>query len=232
MLSKNLILAVTLVLILINCVVTYLFDLDAGRWAGLITTLIFCLLLIGRGMGNLKIPGAFSFLLFSDILLFYYENSLANTATFLLRISAYLLLISSVFPEIRHLKSSLFQRFIFLLVFSINLVMLVFLIDMVPAKFGYPYMNVLFYAYGISMLALLIAAISYNNRYSDEPSFFFAAAALFLIFSDITSFIAYYLEFYEFYYPDRIFYILGLAGLVKFARFEGRQRAVAELESL
>ncbi|TRO63993.1 hypothetical protein FGM01_10815 [Christiangramia sabulilitoris] len=180
----------------------------------------------------MKILVAFSFLLFSDILLFFYENSLASSVTFILRIVAYLLLVSTVFPQIRNLKSSLFQRFVFLLVFGVNLVMLVFLVDMIPAKFDYPYMNVLFYAYGITMLALLIAAISYNNRYSDEPSFFFAAAALFLVFSDITSFIAYYLEFYEFYYPDRIFYILGLAGLIKFSRFAGRRRAVPQLESL
>jgi len=43
---------------------------------------------------------------------------------------------------------------------------------------------------------------------------------------------AYYLEFHEFYFPDRFFYILGIAGLVKFASFARSHEAVAELESL
>ncbi|GAA4315867.1 hypothetical protein GCM10023164_12200 [Christiangramia aestuarii] len=171
-------------------------------------------------------------LLLSDTLLFSYEDSLANTATFLLRISAYLMLVFTVLPELKNLKSSLFQKLIFFVVFVLNLGMLFMLVDMVPPKFGYPYLNVLFYAYGISMITMLIAAISYSNRYSNKTSFYYTAASLCLVFSDITSFIAYYLEFYEFYFPDRIFYILGIAGMVKFATFARSHEAVAELESL
>ena len=79
---------------------------------------------------------------------------------------------------------------------------------------------------------LVISAISYSNRYSDRLSFFFTASTLFLVFINITSFIAYYLEFSEFYFSDRLFYILGIAGPVKFASYAGRHEAVTELESL
>lgn len=232
MLPKTYLPVITLVLLVVNCLVIYEFDQDASRWARLISTAVFFLILILQGTYNLKILIAFCFLLVSDLLLFYYENSLANTGTFLMRISAYLLFVFTVVPELRNLKSSLFQKLVFFGVFILNLAMLFLLVDMVPAKFGYPFLNVLFYAYGISMITLVIAAISYSNRYSNKTSFYYTAATLCLVFSDITSFIAYYLEFYEFYFPDRIFYILGIAGLVKFTTFARSHAAVAELESL
>lgn len=232
MLPKTYLSVITLALLLVNCFIIYEFDQDASRWARLISTAIFLILLIWQRTYNLKILVAFCFLLISDLLLFYYENALANTGTFLMRISAYLMLVFTVVPELKNLKSSLFQKLVFFGVFILNLGMLFMLVDMVPAKFGYPFLNVLFYAYGISMITLVIAAISYSNRYSNKTSFFYTAATLCLVFSDITSFIAYYLEFYEFYFPDRIFYILGIAGLVKFTTFARSHAAVAELESL
>ena len=232
MLPKKLLSVITLVLLLVNCFVIFNFDQDASRWARLISTGIFFIMLIWQGSFSNKMLSAFLLFIISDLLLFYYENSIANTATFLMRISAYILLVLVVVPELKGLKSSMFQKIIFFGVFILNLGMLFMLVDMVPAKFGYPFLNVLFYAYGISMITLVIAAISYSNRYSNSISFYYTAATLCLVFSDITSFIAYYLEFYEFYFPDRIFYILGVAGLVKFATFARSHEAVTELESL
>lgn len=232
MFPKNLLPAITLLLLLFNCFIIFEFDQDASRWARLISTSIFFFILIGQNSFNKLYFLAFCLFLLSDVLLFNYENPLANTATFLLRISAYLLIVYSVIPDLKNLKTSNFQRIIFFIVFLLNLGMLLMLVDMVPAKFGYPFLNVLFYAYGISMITLVIAAISYSNRYSNKTSFYFTAASLCLVFSDITSFIAYYLEFYEFYFPDRIFYILGIAGLVKIAAFASSHKPVAEMESL
>lgn len=171
-------------------------------------------------------------LLISDLLLFYYEFSLGNAAAFLCRISAYILLVLVVTPELRNLRTGIFQKILFVVVLGLNLAMLVVLVDMVPGKFKYPFLDILFYAYGMSMISMVIAAISYSNRYSNQTSFFFTAATLFLVFSDITSFIAYYLEFSVFYFPDRLFYIAGIAGLVKFSSLSRSHEAVAELESL
>ena len=230
--SKLLLPVFTLALLLVNCFVIYEYGLDASRWARIFSTGLFLVFLIAQNAFSKRIVSAFILLLISDALLFSYEESLANTTTFLLRISAYIMLVLTVLPELKNLKSSLFQKIIFFVVFVLNLGMLFVLVDMVPAKFGYPYLNVLFYAYGISMITMLIAAISYSNRYSNKASFYYTAATLCLVFSDITSFIAYYLEFSEFYFPDRIFYILGIAGMVKFATFARSHEAVAELESL
>jgi len=232
MLSKLLLSVITTILLLFNFYVIYAYDLEMSRWARLASTFIFLLMLLRQNSFSKRMLGVFFFLLISDLGLFYYEEPLANSGTFLMRISAYLLLVFVVMPELKKLKTNLFQKLIFVTVFILNLAMLYMLVGMVPADHIYPGLNVLFYAYGISMITMVIAAISYSNRYSDRTSFFFTAGTLCLVFSDITSFIAYYLEFEEFYYPDRFFYILGIAGLVKFTSFARNHEAVATLESL
>ncbi len=232
MLSKSLLSVITTILLLINFYVIYAYGLEISRWARLISTFVLLLMLLWQNTYSRRMLGVFIFLLISDLGLFYYEEPLANSGTFLMRISAYLLLVFVVVPELKKLQTNLFQKLIFVTVFVLNLAMLYMLVGMVPAGHIYPGLNILFYTYGISMITMVIAAISYSNRYSDRTSFFFTAATLCLVFSDITSFIAYYLEFEEFYYPDRFFYILGIAGLVKFTSFARNHEAVTTLESL
>ncbi|WP_300436957.1 hypothetical protein [Christiangramia sp.] len=219
MLSKSLLSALTAIILLANFYIIFAYDLEVSRWARLVSTSVFMFLLLLQRTYSKRLLGVFFFLLISDIGLFYYENPLANAGTFLMRITAYLLLVFVVGSELKKLQTSLFQKVLFVVVFTLNLAMLYLLVGMVPGEYVYPGLNLLFYAYGISMISMVIAAISYSNRYSDKTSFFFTAATLCLVFSDISSFIAYYLEFEEFYFPDRFFYILGIAGLVKFNSF-------------
>lgn len=232
MLPKNFLAVITAILLLANFSIIIAFDLEIIRWARIISTSVFLLVLLWKRIKNWKMLAAFIFLWISDFGLFQYENPISNSATFLMRISSYILLVLVVTPELRRLKANYLQKLIFVTVFTLNLAMLQMLVGMVPESFVYPGLNILFYIYGFSMMAMVIAAISYSNRYSDKTSFYYTAATLCLVFSDITSFIAYYLEFYEFYFPDRIFYILGLAGLIKFTTLGRSHKAVAELESL
>ena len=232
MYSKFFLPVIILVLLFVNCFIIFEYDQEYSRWARLLSTLILFIILLWRNSMSKTLAGAFFFLLISDLLLFFYEDPLANSATFLMRIAGYLTLVLAVSPELRNLKTSTFQKLLFFVVFTLNVAMLYTLVDMVPEKYNYPYLHTLFYIYGTAMITLVIAAISYSNRYSDSTSFFFTAGTLGLVFSDITSFIAYYLEFSEFYFPDRIFYILGIASIVKFASFSRSHEAVTELESL
>ncbi|CAL65459.1 lysoplasmalogenase family protein [Christiangramia forsetii] len=231
-LPKSFLSAIIAILLVANFYIIFAYDLELSRWARLISTFVLFIVLVWQGTFSKRMLAAFFLLLISDLGLFNYEDPLTNAGTFLVRISAYLLLVFVVTPELKNLQTNLFQKILFIVVFFLNLGMLYLLVDMIPYQYMYPGLNILFYAYGISMITMVITAISYSNRYSDTTSFYFTAATLFLVFSDITSFIAYYLEFYEFYYPDRFFYILGIAGLVKFASFARSHKPVAELESL
>jgi uncharacterized membrane protein len=189
-------------------------------------------MLVLQRSNSKKVRSIFALFLIADILLFFYEQVLFNALTFIVKISAYILLSLLVVPELKKLKTNLFQKILFLAILGLNLAMLVSLVKMVPEKFNYPYLNVLFFAYGMAMMAMIITAVSYSNRYASNPSFYYTAATLFIVFADITSFIAYYLEFYEFFYADRIFYLLSLLALVKFASLDRKHSAVSELENI
>jgi len=220
------------ILVLANTFLISEYDLEMIRWGRLISTFLVFLILIWKHRSEKLLLSAILLLLLSDVLLLNYENIYINTATFLLRIAAYSTIVLVIFPEIRTLKMSIIQKVVFAIVFSLNIGMLYFLVDMIPEKYDYPHLNFLFYIYGSAMITLILAAISYSNIYSDATALFFTAGALCLVFSDIMSFIAYYLEFYEFYYPDRFFYILGIISLVKFATFSRNHKPLFEMERL
>ncbi|WP_026914406.1 lysoplasmalogenase family protein [Christiangramia portivictoriae] len=232
MLSKYFLLILAGLLALSNAFLISEYDLQMIRWGRLVTTSVIFISLIWRQRSDKLLLTAVLFLFLSDILLLNYEHVYSNAATFLSRISAYVLLVLVIFPEIRILKMSLVQKVVFALVFSLNIAMLYVLVDMVPEKYEYPFLNSLFYIYGSAMITLVLAAISYSNIYSDATALFFTAGALCLVFSDIMSFIAYYLEFHEFYYADRFFYIFGVSALVKFSTFSRNHEPLFEMERL
>ncbi|MCP9198387.1 hypothetical protein MKO06_00595 [Gramella sp. GC03-9] len=221
-----------IILVLLNFMIILQMDLEYSRWARLISTTCILSMLLFYGNRDRSLFTAFSLFILADILLFYYEYDLFNAMTFLTRISAYVMLIILVAPELKKLQVNLFQKIIFLTVFGLNFGMLILLVDMVPAAFRYKGMDFLFYLYGLSMMGMVIAAISYSNRYSSRKSFYFTLATLCLVFSDISSFIAYYLDFQQFYFADRFFYILAIMGLVKFSALSEKHQAVAGLERL
>lgn len=196
------------------------------------STFIFLSFLLCQGKFEKRMLQIFILLVLSDVMLFYYENHLVNTATFIVRIIAYVGIITLVFPELKNIRTNVLQKFFFIGIFGVNLGMLLLLVEMIPDKYRYPMLDSLFYCYGISMMILISVAVTYNNRFSDKRSIFYAAAAICLVFSDITSFIAYYLEFEEFYVPDRVFYLLGLSALLKFATLDKSPKAVSDLEYL
>ncbi len=224
---------VTILLLLgLNFYVIDHFDLNLSRWARLITTAAVFLLLIFQKNPRKLLSVVFLLLLGSDILLFFYENRYLNMLTFLLRSSSYLCLVLIVLPELQNLRTSLFQKIIFAGALGLNLYMLMVLVEMVPREFVYPHLDLLFYLYGLAMISMVIASISYSNRYASRTSFYYTAGTLCLVFADISSFIAYYLEFQHFYFADRFFYVLGLTSLVKFVSFSESHQTVPELERL
>lgn len=229
---KTTLIAVILLLLGLNFYVIDHFDLNLSRWSRLITTTVFFIILITRKPTRRLLGGAFVLLMASDILLFFYENVMLNMLTFILRSLAYSAMILTVVPELKNLRTNIFQKLIFFSALTLNVYMLFILVDMVPKEFVYPHLDKFFYVYGIVMIGMVVASISYSNRYASRSAFYYTSAMLCLVFADISSFIAYYLDFQHFYYPDRLFYILGLAGLTRFVSFGENHEVVPELESL
>ena len=152
----------------------------------------------------------------SDGFIIFYKIPIFNLLTFVMRICIYFLLLSLVVKKLKRLKVELSQVAVFGVVLLINIFLLFALAEMVPSHYEYDSFRTLFYIYGLAIILVVSAAISYSNRYENKISLYFIAAVLGLIFSDLTYFIAFYLEFEEFYIPDRIFNLLGVAFLVQY----------------
>lgn len=230
--SKLCLLILVLVLMAVNTWVIFLPELLYYRLMRLISTLAFLLFLSFQKGYSKKLLLVLSFLLSSDILFIYYDQPVFQAFTFILRICAYLFIIYLIREEIKNLKTSLFQKIIFLGALSLNLVMLSALQEMIPQAFETWILDALFYIYGFSIILMMIAAVSFSNRFANKASFYFMIAVLSFTFSDITSFIAYYLGFSEFYFADRLFYIVGLAGLIIFSWQEAGAGLLSDLEEL
>ena len=213
-----------IVFLMINFYLIHKYGLDGSRWARLATTSCYFLLYLATSAKkNIFLIITFCLFLVSDIALFEYEIPIVKKITFILVILAYVSLMLHIQKYVRNLKATTFQKILFGGVLAINIGMLYFLTDMVENRLDDNIHAALFYVYGMCMIVLVILAFSFSNRYSNQASFYFIAAVLGFIFSDITSFIAYYLELGEFYYPDRLFYLLGLICLVKFAGLDKKE---------
>jgi hypothetical protein len=111
---------------------------------------------------------------------------------------------------------NLIQKIVFTLALALNLYLLYTLVDMMPTGEYNLLFNAMFYLYGLAIIICVSAAVSYSNRYANKPSIIFLAAVLCLVFSDLTYFIGFNLNFSEFFVADRIFNILGIALILHF----------------
>lgn len=218
---KTLLVVIGVVLLLTNFYIILEFGLLESRWLRIIGTLIlFSIFLVGVKRKEPFLILGFTSLLVSDILLLKYEIPWVKKLTFVIVIIAYLSFMNHIRPYVKKLEATVIQKVLFVGVLGINIVMLYLLIDMASTKWDDSWHIFLFCVYGIAMIAMVILGFSYSNRYSNKSSFYFLWAVLGLVISDISGFMSYYLNVEEFFFPDRMFYIIGLLCLVKFSRMD------------
>lgn len=167
----------------------------------------------------------FLLLLVSDGLLINYEDQLFNALLFIVRSGIFLTLMGLVINRLRHLKINLFQVIVLILAIGLNISLLYMLVEMVPLEQSYTLSDFLFYVYGFSVIASVTAAVSFSNRFANKSSIFLLGGVLSLVFSDLTYFIAFNLNFSMFYIVDRIFNMIGIALLLRFIQLDTRSFA-------
>ncbi|QDO92468.1 hypothetical protein FNB79_00180 [Formosa sediminum] len=91
------------------------------------------------------------------------------------------------------------------------------LIDVMFVMFQSLLHRYLYFSSALVILALLIIVGNYNFRYNSVQSTTCMYFTFSLVFSDIFAFITFYLDMDVFYYPTRIFYIIGLATFTAYA---------------
>lgn len=163
---------------------------------------------------------AFILLIVADLLRLGFELPVYKKFLFICMILVYVFLNIHISRYIKNVKANNLQKVILVVALTINIVMLFMVVEMAEYKLGDIVQSSLFFLYGVALISLMVFAFAFNHHYSNEVTFFFICAVLSFVFGDISGFIAYFVEVDEFYYPDRLFYLLALAGLVKFASLE------------
>lgn len=189
-----------------------------SRWIRIIScALLFIYVIFISGLKRNLLTAAFVLFLLSALLALQNEVLLVRKINLSVVIIAYLMLILHVLPLVKNLKSDYLQKGVFMVILVLNLVMLHTLTDMEGDKIEDFNQLLLLFLRGVTIIALGVLAFSYSNRYSNAGSTYFLLAVLGIVFSDIFAFITFYLEVYEFVYADRLFYLLGLSFLARYA---------------
>lgn len=214
--NSKFIIVSTVIWIICNLLSIYLLGEENSRWFRVGSSLYFLIWSFSFGVFNSKMHYVLLSYLICDISLVFYESQVFNFITFISRSLIFSLLILIVFPKIRSIKFNFFEFFLGIAVIVINIFLLFELLSMVPEAYLYDYFHPAYIVLTTLTMLLVGVGFTYNNRFSNKKSFYFLLAALFMAFSDVNFFIAFYLDVLVFNYPDRFFHIFALGLLLLF----------------
>ncbi|WBL26590.1 hypothetical protein [Zunongwangia sp. HGR-M22] len=203
--------------IILNISTLLVFDDNFGRWMRFTTSAFYLIALVFIKTFDWRLFLAFLLFAICDFSVIYYEDPIFSTAAFVSRGLAFVTVSSIGFVKLKRFRISKVELLVGLLLIALNCFLLFELESMMSLQNHEQLEQLSFYIFaGITIITMIIA-VSYNNRYNNKKSLFYLGTVLWMILSDLSFFIAYYLGFTEFYYPDRIFNILGSGFLALFA---------------
>ncbi len=213
--SKSILLITVFTLLVINLFIINLFTLHESRIIRVASTLTFFTLFIYyKGYKETWVFIAFICFLISDYLMILYEIPFCNKLTSVLTIFGYFSLIYHVLKrKIKHktnTKKLYFYAFLILLCFYT----LFKIINSIEVKLDDFFQKIILYIYGLTIITVCITAANHKKGITKSMYFIFSVFAFAL--SDFCAVIAYYLDFYELYYVDRIIYLFALFFMVHY----------------
>ncbi|CAL65456.1 hypothetical protein [Christiangramia forsetii] len=203
-------------LIAANFLAIYFLDEYVDRWFRFGATFLFLLIYILKYFSNYRLLFIFLLLALCDGLLVYYEIPFLKKIIYTVRILAYLNIILLIAPSLSKLKLNLFTVLISIFIITIDIYLLHEMAKSLPKSDQNPIFIILFYLLGITSLAIAAVSMSYLNRYANKAGFYLVIVSFGLILSDIFFYNAYYLDFEEFYYLDRLANIIAISFLLAF----------------
>jgi len=156
-------------------------------------------------------------LIFADVFNVFYENPICRKLTSLFKLAGYLLLINKIIGKVKLIKSNTILKVVFIAVLSLNIITVVYIINSVSGKTNDVLELVLLLIYGLVLITLCSVAANYNFRYNNKRSKYFLYLSFGLVFTDISAFAGYFLEYSYFFYGTRLFYMGALLFVVYYA---------------
>ncbi len=204
-------------LIISNFLAIYFLDQPLDRWFRFGATFIFLVIYLLRYFSNYRLFVIFLLLAICDGMLIYYEIPVLRSIIYLLRILVYINMVYILLPALSKLKLNSFTISVSTFIIAIDLYLLHEMAESLPSGAQHTLSLILFYLLGLASLGLATTSLSYMNRYANRNAFFFVIVSFAFILSDLFYYIAYYLQFEEFYYLDRLVNIIGMGLLLVFS---------------
>lgn len=217
--SVKVITTLTILLALLNLLALTYYSANEIRWSRLFSVCCyFSVLWLFRGYKEKTIVFVFILLILADIFNLYYEHIILSKLISIVKISAYFLLVKSVFTKLKLFKNIKPILVVFIgVIVALNLGLAFQTIWNTSDKMNDILDVILFCAYGISIVGSAIVAMQYNLRYHTKRSMYFVYFVFGIILSDVSWFIGYFLELFFAFYADILFYLIGLYCIVRYS---------------
>ena len=220
--------------LMINIIPVYFFNLQYMRATRLVSTLVFlAVYFLLTKKRNTWVNFAFIFLVLRDCAHLFFEQDWGVEFYLFLSATSYTLFCVKRIPFLQFSGFNRSSLTVASLIFSGNIVILFILSGFVSEQMQGIFELPLFYFLGASLIMLVSSALYNNFILNSNRSLCFAIMAFCFIFADVSACLAYYSQYEELWYTDRLFYGLSLGFLLCFVTdIEGARREQEDIEIL
>lgn len=210
-------------LILLNFLLLFQFGPEVHRWGRVISSSVFlAVFLKDYHPKKIFLTGAFILLVTADVFALSYQNVLPQQAFFILHSLTYFLLLFHIGRYLIKPRLIRYQKIYFSFVFLLNTFFVVILGDLLAEEVRDSIVQILFYVYGLFAILFISGSILYYDKFPNGLSTSFLLVVAGLVLSNLMGFPAHFMKFAEFFYLDRLLYVIGLSGLVFYSYYSGQ----------
>lgn len=223
---------IAVVLLVVNLLVIHYLEIDKSRVLRVASVLCLIVFFIFYKLYSEKLV-FYALLLFliRDITILDYENSLLKTISFIVTILPYSLLLAITVGKLKISKSTPIIILLVCLLIALNVFNVYYLSDIIKSGLDTDFQFVLFFVQGGILILLGFAAFMFNERFQGKTPLIYLYMALCFVLSDCWGLAAYFYKADAAYYPERVFYLLGIVLLVNFALNTKKQKEEGKLLS-
>tara|TARA_R100000306_G_scaffold36690_1_gene36838 strand:+ start:1547 stop:2281 length:735 start_codon:yes stop_codon:yes gene_type:complete len=216
---------VAVILLVLNVLIVQYFKIDKSRILRVFSVLSLLLFfLYYKSYSEKLILVALTLFAFRDIMILDYEYSMFKTISFALTIAAYSSILLLTIKKLKISKSTPLIILLVIVLIALNVFNVYYLSDIIKAGLDTQLQFILFFIQGGMLILLGFAAFMYNERFQGKTPLIYLYMVLCFVLSDCFGLAAYFYEAQAAYFPERIFYLLGIVFLVNFALNTKKQK--------
>jgi hypothetical protein len=207
--SKQAIKVVIALLLIVNLLSVYFFDVLTFRTVRAISVLFILIYFLLFTIKDYLILSFVCLLLFADILDLYFDSPLIPEYYFVVKISAYLLLLQRVLKKTNFLNVKIRDVLIVSAIAILNILIGIRSLYQVSLKTASNLELTLLFIYGFVLVLVGTFVANYYFRYASKRAFYFTTFVYLIMFADVSGYVANYFDIYFFNYLERFYYFLG-----------------------